>query len=241
MKKKILIFIVTYHASFRILTVLNKIKKINKKKDDFKILISDDSSKDDTIDYIKKIKFPKKTKIILNKKNIGYGANIKKCLNYALKNNFDYAIMIHGDDQYDAKYIPNMIKKLKEPNVHAVTGSRMLNKSAAINGGMPIYKFIGNIVLTKIFNILYKTNFTDCHTGLWGYNLKIFKSIKLNKRDDGFNFDNSTRISLVNRNLNIKEISIKTYYRTEVRRWHIIYAYNFLRYIMSDFIKGKKL
>ena len=241
MKKKILIFIVTYHASFRILTVLNKIKKINKKKDDFKILISDDSSKDDTIDYIKKIKFPKKTKIILNKKNIGYGANIKKCLTYALKNNFDYAIMIHGDDQYDAKYIPDMIKKLKEPKVHAVTGSRMLNKSAAINGGMPIYKFIGNIVLTKIFNILYKTNFTDCHTGLWGYNLKIFKSIKLNKRDDGFNFDNSTRISLVNRNLNIKEISIKTYYRTEVRRWHIIYAYNFLRYIMSDFIKGKKL
>ena len=55
MKKKILIFIVTYHASFRILTVLNKIKKINKKKDNFKILISDDCSKDDTIDYINKI------------------------------------------------------------------------------------------------------------------------------------------------------------------------------------------
>ena len=59
MKKKNLIFIVTYQASFRILTVLNKIKKINKKKDNFKILISDDCSKDDTVDYIKKIKFPK--------------------------------------------------------------------------------------------------------------------------------------------------------------------------------------
>ena len=241
MKKKILIFIVTYQASFRILTVLNKIKKINKKKDNFKILISDDCSKDDTVDYIKKIKFPKKIKIILNKKNIGYGANIKKCLLYGIKKKYDYAIMIHGDDQYDAKYIPSIVKKLKVPNVHAVAGSRMINKSAAIDGGMPMYKFIGNIVLTKIFNILYKTKFTDCHTGLWGYNLKIFKSIKLNKMDDGFNFDNSTRISSINHKLTIKEISIKTYYRTEVRRWHFIYAYNFLRYILSDFLKGKKL
>ena len=193
------------------------------------------------IKLIKKIKFPKKIKIILNKKNLGYGANIKRCLVYALKKKFDYAIMIHGDDQYDAKYIPSMVKKLKERNVHAVTGSRMLNKKGALEGGMPFYKFIGNIVLTKIFNILYKTNFTDCHTGMWGYNLKIFKSIKLNKMDNGFNFDNSTRISLINNKFNIKEISIRTYYRTEVRRWHIIYAYNFLRYILTDFFKGKKL
>jgi len=241
MKKKVLIFIVTYQASFRILTVLNKIKKLNKTRDDFKILISDDCSKDDTIDYINKIKFSKKIKIILNKKNLGYGANIKRCLQYALKKKFDYAIMIHGDDQYDVKYIPSMLKKLKESNVNAVTGSRMLNKSGAIDGGMPIYKFIGNIVLTKVFNILYKTDFTDCHTGLWGYNLEIFKFIKLSKMDDGFNFDNSTRISLINHKFNIKEISIKTYYRTEVRRWHLIYAYNFLRYIISDYLKGKKL
>ena len=241
MKKKILISIVTYHASFRILTVLNKIKKINKRKDDFKILITDDCSTDDTIAYINKIKFPKKIKVILNKKNLGYGANLKSCLSYALKKKFDYAIMMHGDDQYDAKYIPSMVKKLKEPNVHAVTGSRMQNKSGAIKGGMPIYKFIGNIALTKIFNILYKTNFTDCHTGLWGYNLKIFKSIKLNKMNDGFIFDLSTRISSVNRKFNIKEISIKTYYRLEVNRWHIIYAFNFLRHTLTDFFKGKKL
>ena len=241
MKKKILISIVTYHASFRILKILNKIKKINKRKDDFKILISDDCSTDDTIAYINKIKFPKKIKVILNKKNLGYGANLKNCLSYALKKQFDYAIMIHGDDQYDAKYIPSIVKKLKEPNVHAVTGSRMQNKSGAIKGGMPIYKFIGNIVLTKIFNILYKTNFTDCHTGLWGYNLKIFKSIKLNKMNDGFIFDLSTRISSVNHKFNIKEISIKTHYRTEVNRLHIIYAFNFLRHILTDFFKGKKL
>ena len=241
MKKKILLFIVTYNSSFRLLNIMNKIKKINKKNDIYKILISDDCSTDDTIEYIKKIKRSKKIKILINKRNLGYGGNIKQCLTYGIKNKYDHAVMIHGDDQYDAKYIPSMVKKLKERNVHVVTGSRMLNKTGAIEGGMPIYKFIGNIVLTKIFNILYKTNFTDCHTGLWGYNLKIFKSIKLSKMDDGFNFDNSTRISSVNHKFNIKEISIKTYYRTEVSRWHIIYAYNFLRYVLTDFFKGKKL
>ena len=240
MKKKILVFIVTYHASFRIVTVLNKIKKINKKRDDFRILISDDCSTDDTIAYINKIKFPKKIKVILNKKNLGYGANIKRCLRYALKKKFDYALMIHGDDQYDAKYIPNMVKKLKEPNINAITGSRMFKKSEEIRGGMPIYKFIGNVVLTKIFNLLCKTNFTDCHTGLWGYNLKIFRSINLNNMDDGFNFDNTTRISAVNHKLKISEISINTFYRTEESRWHIIYAFNFLKYLVINVFKKIK-
>ena len=67
-------------------------------------------------------------------------------LKYAVKRNFDFAIMIHGDDQYDSKYIPAMVKKLKYPKVNIVTGSRMLNKKKAIKGGMPIYKFVGNII-----------------------------------------------------------------------------------------------
>ena len=240
MKKKILIFIVTYQASFRILTVLNKIKKINKRRDNFRILISDDCSTDDTIAYINKIKSPKRIKVILNKKNLGYGANIKRCLRYALKKKFDYALMIHGDDQYDAKYIPNMVKKLKDPNINAVTGSRMIKKSEAIKGGMPFYKFIGNVVLTKIFNLLCNTNFTDCHTGLWGYNLKIFRSINLNNMDDGFNFDNTTRISAVNHKLKVSEISINTFYRTEESRWHFIYAFNFLKYLVINIFKKIK-
>jgi len=203
-------------------------------------LISDDCSKDDTINYIKKIKPSKKLKIILNKKNVGYGANNKQCLRYALNKKFDYAIMIHGDDQYDAKYIPSMVKELKKANVHAVTGSRMINKSNAIKGGMPIYKFLGNIVLTKIFNFLCNTNFTDCHTGLWGYNLKIFKLIKVNKIDEAFNFDNNIRISAINYKLNINEIPIRTFYGTEESRWHFIYAFNFLRYLTYNFFKKIK-
>ena len=239
MKKKILIFIVTYQSSFRLISIMDKLKKINQKKDVYKILIRDDCSTDDTIKYIKKIKPSKKIKIILNKKNLGYGANIKKCLGYAIKKKFDYAIMIHGDDQYDSRYIPNIVKNLKKETIDIVTGSRMIKKRDALKGGMPLYKFIGNIVLTKIFNLFLNTNFTDCHTGLWGYKLKIFNTINLNKIDDAFNFDNNIRIKALNNRFTIHEIPIKTFYRTETSRWHIIYSLNFLKYLLINAFKKK--
>jgi hypothetical protein len=237
MRKKILIFIVTYNASFRLQNIMKKIKKLNLKKDIYKVLISDDCSKDNTIDYIKKFKNLKNTKIILNKKNLGYGGNIKKCLSYAIKKKFNYAIMIHGDDQYDSKYIPEITKKLKNKNIDIVTGSRMLKKKDAIKGGMPRYKFFGNIVLTQIFNIISKTNFTDAHTGLWGYNLKIFEKINLNKINDGYNFDNLLRIQAVKRRLKVVEIPIKTFYRTEASSYHLIYSLDFLKNLIVSIFK----
>ncbi len=240
MKKKILIFIITYQSSFRLFNIMKKIKKLNFKKDFYKILISDDCSTDDTINYIKKIRSSKKIKILINKKNLHYGGNIKQCLKYAIKKKFDYAIMIHGDDQYDAKYIPQMAKKLKQPNIDIVTGSRMLDKKKAIKGGMPVYKFIGNIILSKIFNFICKTNFTDAHTGLWGYNLNIFKQINLNKIDSAINFDSHLRIKAVNHNFKIMEIPIKTFYRTEKSSWHVIYSLNFLKHILINIFRKIK-
>ena len=147
--------------------------------------------------------------------------------------------MIHGDDQYDSRYIPNIVKNLKKETIDIVTGSRMIKKRDALKGGMPLYKFFGNIVLSTIFNILCKTNFTDSHTGLWGYKLKIFNTIKLNKIDDAFNFDNNIRINALNNHFIIHEIPIKTFYRTETSRWHIIYSFNLLRYLLINTFRKK--
>ncbi len=230
MKDKILVFIITYKASFRVLDVVRKIPFNYFKKKNFKILISDDYSNDDTVEYIKKIKKKYKSKIFLNfnKINQGYGGNIKKCLKFAYKNNFNYAVMIHGDNQYDPKYLAVMVKELiKNKNIVATVGSRMVKKSNALKGNMPMYKFIGNIFLTKLFNLLHNTKFTDCHTGYWGYNLKKIDKTTFETLDNYFCFDIDLRIKLVNRNLKIKEFAIKTYYGTERSSIHFIYAVRF--------------
>jgi len=229
MKKKILIFIITYHASFRLKKVFDliELKKLRNYK--VKILISEDNSKDDTLGIAKEIYKKNKSLVTLknNKKRLNYGGNIKSCLNYAIKNNFDYAIMVHGDGQYHPKYILPIIQKLEQNDSAAACGSRMISKRNALKGNMPFYKFIGNIFLTKLFNVVYSTNFTDCHTGYWIYNFKYIKKSILSSLTNTFNFDNQMRIGLVKNKLEIKEISIKTIYGNERSSMHIIYALKF--------------
>jgi GT2 family glycosyltransferase len=232
MNKKLLIFIVTYNSSFRLKLILKKIQKI--KKINYKILISDDCSQDDTSNYL-----PNQNKNIyihINKRNLGYGENIKKCINFAIKKKFDYAVMIHGDNQYDASYIPKLYKIISKNNADAVTGSRMKNFKSALNGKMPFYKFIGNYILTKIFNLYFKTQFTDAHTGLWMYNLQSLKDVKFNNLDSKFNFDNQLRIQFVKSDKKIIEMPIKTYYRNEKSSFHFIYS---IKYLIDIFFNKK--
>ena len=230
MKYKILIFIITYKASYRVKKVVQKIPFRYFRNKDFKIYISDDDSRDDTIDYINDIKKKYKSKVIVSyiKKNVGYGANIKKCLNYALKNKFSHAVMVHGDNQYNPKYITKMLDNLLQNHkIVATVGSRMTNKVSALKGKMPLYKFIGNVFLTNVFNLFHGTKFTDCHTGYWAYNLKLIKKDTFKNLDNGFCFDIDLRIQLVREKKSIKEIPIETFYGTERSSIHFIYAVRF--------------
>ena len=153
-----------------------------------------------------------------------------------MRKRFDYAVMIHGDNQYDAGYIPKLYKILKKNKVDAVTGSRMKNFKSALNGKMPLYKFIGNYILTKIFNLYFSTSFTDAHTGLWMYNLQSLKEIKFNSLDSKFNFDNQLRIQFIKSNKKIIEMPIKTYYRNEKSSFHFIYS---IKYLIDIFFNKK--
>ena len=230
MKFKILIFIITYKASYRVIDLIKKIPIGYLKKYDFEIYISDDCSKDDTITYIDRLRgdYKKKLNININKNNLGYGGNIKKCINYAFKKKIDCAIMLHGDNQYNPKYIKSMVEMLlKNKNIAAVSGSRMSKRANAIKGKMPYYKFVGNICLTKFYNFLYQTKFTDCHTGYWAYNLNKINKPFFMQADNNFCFDIDMRLTLTNKNLIIKELPIETFYGNERSSMHIIYAIRF--------------
>ena len=144
-----------------------------------------------------------------------------------IKKKFDYAAMIHGDNQYSSKYLKQMLKVLLNKKVTAVTGSRMKNKKSALKGGMPFYKFVGNIFLTKVFNFLHNTSFTDCHTGYWFYDLKKIKKKWINRFDNGFLFDLDMRLKLVKEKAKIIETPIVTRYGSERSSIHFNYALRF--------------
>jgi hypothetical protein len=243
-KKKVLIFIISYKASHRITQVYKQIPFERLKEFNVKVLISDDCSNDDTITYIKKLKNYDNF-ININKYNMGYGAHIKKCLDFAISNKFDYAVMIHGDGQYNPVYIPKLLKFFLNRNyksLGAVTGSRLFKGLASVKkGNMPFYKMIGNIFLTKFFNFLFNTNFTDAHSGLWAYNLDFLKNRKYKYLANNFNFDQDFRFLCIFNKINIKEIFIKTKYGDERSQLHVIYALRFFYNSIKFFLFNKSI
>jgi hypothetical protein len=229
----ILIYIVSYNTSYKLKKLLYKIPFNYLKKFKYTIYISDDCSRDDTsYQIIKSIKKLKKRIIYTsNTKRLFYGGNQKKCLNFGIKNNFEIAVMLHGDGQYNPNKIPLLLEPFcKEKDVSAMFGSRMINKKNALRGGMPYYKFFGNILLTKFQNFILKKNLSEYHTGFRAYRLSFLKKIKYKKLSDGFNFDNQIILQLFNKKMKILEKPIPTFYGNEISHVNGFY-YAFIIFI----------
>ena len=242
-KKKILIFIPAYNVKKKIIPVLNKIPKFIFKKYNIKILIIEDHSKDNTLKIIKRFikkKFNNiKIDLIVNSKNFGYGGVQKIAFNIAIKRKFEYIVMLHGDDQYPPKKISNLIKPLVTNKYDAVFGSRMINSFDAIKGGMPIYKYLGNIFLTFFQNLILSSNLSEFHSGYRAYKISSLKKVKFRNNTNNFHFDTEIIIQFLKRNFIIKEIPIPTHYGDEVSHLKSIpYGLNIIRStIMSKFKK----
>ena len=170
LKKKLLILIVAYNHEKFIKGVINRINDNLAEKYDVEILINDDSSSDKTLEITKELINSKKNKafkykVFSNQKNQGYGGNQKIGYEYALKNNFDFVALVHGDGQYAPECLQELVEPLNLNTVDAVFGSRMMTKGGAIKGGMPLYKFVGNKILTFFQNFLFSSKFTEFHSG----------------------------------------------------------------------------
>ena len=220
-KKKVLIFIVSYNAELFIQKVLARIPEEvrNNPEYDTSILIIDDQSSDNTvpraIEYAQK--FPHQDITILhNPENQGYGGNQKIGYHYALKHNFDIVVLLHGDGQYAPEYLDKMILPLVRGEADVVFGSRMINKSNALRGGMPLYKWIGNQILTKVQNVILGSHLAEFHTGYRAYSTEALSKIPFAFNSNYFDFDTDIIIQLLNTGQRIKEISIPTYYGKEI-------------------------
>ena len=233
-KEKILIFIPAYNVEKKITKVLNKIPKIVFNKYNTKILVIEDNSSDKTLSVIKKVIKKKGDKIkiylIVNKKNKGYGGVQKIAFNYAIKKNFKYVVMLHGDNQYPANKILLLIKPLLTNKYDAVFGSRMINSINALKGGMPLYKYLGNIALTFFQNLVLSSNLSEFHSGYRSYKVSSLKKIKFKINTNDFHFDTEIIIQFLKNNLKIKEIAMSTHYGNEISHLRSIpYGLNIVR------------
>lgn len=221
-KRRLLIFIVAYNAQTTIKSVLSRIPRSLSDNYDVEVLIIDDSSTDDTFHEGRRAEaslgLPFSITILKNPVNQGYGGNQKIGYHYAKQFQFDYVALIHGDGQYAPEALPNLMQSFASEQADAVFGSRMLTRGAALHGGMPLYKYIGNKILTRFENALLQTHFSEFHSGYRIYRIAALEQVPFNLNTNDFHFDTEIIIQFVARGLKIVEQSIPTYYGDEICR-----------------------
>ena len=217
-KKKILIFLPAYNVEKEIFFVIQKIPKEIFNKNSIKILIVNDFSSDNTAKEIEKVleKFKYSFEVYNSKSNLGYGGVQKYAFQYAIDNSFEYAIMLHGDGQYTPEVLPDFIEKFQDESLDAVFGSRMMSYKSALKGGMPFYKFLGNICLTFIQNLILNSKISEFHSGYRSFKVEALKKINFRDKANKYHFDTEIIIELLKNKLKILEIYIPTHYGNEV-------------------------
>ena len=217
---RLLIYVVTYNHEKFIEKTLERIDQKLFENYDTEILVNDDSSTDNTLKIIRNIKnnFNKKAKftILSNPKNLGYGHNQKIGYFYSIKNKFDYVALLHGDGQYAPEVLPELMESIKKNNSMALFGSRMMSKFGALKGGMPLYKFIGNKILTFLQNKILNSNLSEFHSGYRIYKVEALKQIPFHLNSNGYSFDTEIIIQFLISKFKISEVSIQTYYGEEI-------------------------
>jgi len=174
---------------------------------DFVILV-DDKSSDKTYQIAKEIGVKY---VIRHEENFGYGGNQKTCFKKALELNADIVVMLHPDYQYTPKLIEAMVSLIGNELYPVVFASRILGKGA-IKGGMPVYKYLANRVLTALQNLFMGQKLSEYHTGYRAYSKKVLLSINFLKCSNNFIFDNEIIAQLFKKGFQIGEISCPTKY-----------------------------
>jgi len=205
--KKIIVVLPAYNAA---LTLEKTYREIPFEIVD-DVVISDDASKDNTVSLARQLGI---RHIIIHDKNMGYGSNQKSCYNKALELGADIIVMVHPDYQYTPKLIYAMSSVVANNVYPVVLGSRILGKGA-LKGGMPLYKYIFNRVLTFVQNILVGQKLSEYHTGHRVFSAEILRHINYMANSNDFIFDNEILSQIIMKDYEIAEITCPTFYHEE--------------------------
>jgi glycosyltransferase involved in cell wall biosynthesis len=220
-KPKLLVFVIAYHAETTLRAVLERIPRRGLDAYHWEVLVVDDASGDRTFaigrEYQRSHPEIKMT-VLRNEHNQGYGGNQKVGYAYALAGSFDFVAMVHGDGQYAPEELPRLVEPLRQGRADAVFGSRMMDRFGALKGGMPLYKYVGNKVLTKVQNTMLGTRLSEFHSGYRVYSVPMLDRVQYRLNSNDFHFDTEIIIQLFNAGARIEELPIPTFYGDEVCR-----------------------
>ena len=215
---RVAVLVVAYNAEKKLADVLRRIPQVTNDIQ-MEVLVCDDASSDRTSEVGQQFatEFQRKNfKIIRHEINLGYGGNQKFGYEWAIANNFDAIVLLHGDGQYAPELVESFVHPIMNDQADVVLGSRMMTTGSARAGGMPVYKFVGNKILTRWQNFITGTNFSEWHCGYRAYSVQSLKAINFLENSDGFDFDTQIILQVNSAGRRITEIPIPTYYGDEI-------------------------
>jgi glycosyltransferase involved in cell wall biosynthesis len=175
------------------------------------VILVDDHSYDDTLKVAERLNI---RHIIRHRQNLGYGGNQKSCYKKALELGADIVVMLHPDYQYTPRLIHSMCYLISNGVFPVVLGSRILGRGA-LEGGMPLYKYLANRILTFIQNLLMNQKLSEYHTGFRAYSREVFEKIDFSANSDDFIFDNQFLAQILFLDYKIGEITCPTKYNED--------------------------
>ena len=173
-------------------------------------LLVDDASHDETLEVARNLGI----RCFLHERNMGYGRNQKTCYTEALKSGADIVVMLHPDYQYSPKIIPALAGLVASGEYDAAIGSRILG-GKALQGGMPLYKYLANRLLTLFENLLLGAKLSEYHTGFRAFSRQVLETLPLWENSDDFVFDNEMLAQTIYFNFRLGEVSCPTRYFAE--------------------------
>ncbi|MDH4161441.1 MAG: glycosyltransferase family 2 protein [Nitrospirota bacterium] len=171
------------------------------------VILVDDASSDNTAAVARELNI----RTIIHSRNKGYGSNQKTCYRTALDLGADIVVMVHPDYQYSPRLVTAMASMITSGHYAVVLGSRILG-GGALKGGMPLYKYIANRMLTAYENVMLGMKLSEYHTGYRAFSRTVLETLPLDENSDGFAFDNEMIVQTVSCGFPIGEISCPTRY-----------------------------
>jgi len=175
------------------------------------IILVDDASQDDTADLAKRLGIT----VVEHEENRGYGANQKTCYRMALERGADIVVMIHPDYQYDASLIPAIVELLRGDHCDVILGNRIRSRREALDGGMPVYKYLANRMLTIVENLWSGENLGEWHSGLRAYKRVVLETLPWERNSDDFVFDSQFLVQCVHFGFRMGDLPVPVRYMRE--------------------------